>query len=231
MAHTKKIKAKKSSPPSVSRLFKCREVNGMTMNKANGSNYFLVCENTETKCSVPNHIRSIEGPNDLNALRQGGLEKNSSAERYDKMPRAIETIPLVILQETCHYCAPTVDTCLIEGIPQLKKRATGGGCSAGEEGDMCTLCTLSSSLSSIEFDSRLFKCWSDKGGLDVDDDDENMDDLYFAKESKSSSLDYSSSRFDDEITVDESFQSRLESRDENYFTEGFIEVGDLPRVS
>mmetsp|Transcript_11877 Transcript_11877/g.24123 ORF Transcript_11877/g.24123 Transcript_11877/m.24123 type:complete len:205 (+) Transcript_11877:61-675(+) len=204
-------------------------MNMIKMNKESGVNDFLIC--TTTTGFVPNQVRSLEGRDDLNVLRDGDLTKNFSKQRSGKQPQALETIPLVILQETCHYCSRTIDIALVEGIPELKKRkhcsSTSEGCTFGEEGDMCTLCTQSSSLSSIEFDSRLSACWS---GVDLLDDGEDLDDPYFAEESKSS-LDYSSSRCDDATTMDESFRSFLDSRDESYFTEGFIEVGELPRVS
>ena len=202
----------------------------MVMNKENGPNDFFICEYSGASCCVPHHVRSMEGRDDLNVLHDGALEKSFLVDRSDKMPQALETIPLLILEDACRYCSRTIDIALAEGIPELKRThctSTNEGCSLGEEGDVCTQRTLSSSLNSIEFDSRFLACWDDE---DVLDDGDDMDDPNFAEESKSS-LDYSSSRCDDTTTMEENVRSFLDSRDESYFTEGFIEVGDLPRVS
>ena len=204
----------------------------MITNQENGLNDFLFCESTITWC-LPDLVRSMDGRDDLNVLRDCDcdLGKNFSTGRTEEMLQSSETIPLVVLHESGHSCSRTVEIALVGGIPELKKgncSSTSKICTFGEEGDQSTICTRSSSLSSFDFDSCLSSCWSNDD--DAADDADDMFDVYFAEESKSS-LDYSSSRCDDFIKVNEHFRSRLDSSDESYYTEGFIDVGDLPRVS
>lgn len=194
----------------------------MIMNKETGLSEFLFCESTTVTCCVRDLVRSLDDRDDLDALRDGV----TCRERSEETSRNSETIPLVILQDTCHSCSTAADIADVAHKFELSMRKDGRAspmstnkeCSFRGDTDLATLCTHSSSLSSIDFDSQLSPCWSE-------DDDEDLNDLYFAEELRSF-LDYSSSRCDDA-----SIMAPLDSKDESYFTEGFVDVGDLPRVS
>lgn len=146
----------------------------------------------------------------------------------DETRQTSESIPLVVLQERNTSSTHNIDLDLVQGILDLKRiKASVANKSfvVDSDGDIYTLCTISTH-ESMDLDYR---------GLywpDGEDSSSSNDGVYFESTSSSSaaddvdSLDYSFSRSQDFWKLYED----LMVRDEQYFTEGFIDVGELPRV-
>ena len=154
------------------------------------------------------------------------LDEDARQISFDSMsmessePRqASETIPLVVLQESHLSSTHTIDLELVQGILDLKRiKASLKNKSfvVDSDGDVCTLCTISTH-ESLELDYR---------GLYWPSDESDSSSFYFETATDVDSLDYSFSHSQDVWRV---YQS-LAPKDEKYFTEGFIDVGELPRV-
>lgn len=144
------------------------------------------------------------------------METNSSHTRQ----QSSETIPLIVMEDTHQSSTHTIDLDLVQGTMDLKRIQAflkNKSFVVDSEGDLCTLCTISTH-ESMDLDNR--------GFYGPDDFDDGIS-LYFCETaSEIDSLDYSFSRSQDFWRMQES----LEVRDANYFTEGFIDVGELPRV-
>lgn len=174
----------------------------MAMNHSNQANNEVLFEQNNSSCATTCFQSSDDSSPVSSALR----------------PKSPEKMPLVIIQEQ-HCQNPTIyddAKCLKKAASKpITKTSTISG-----DGDHSTHCTVSTE-ETLDFEFQSFLAT-----------DEDGNDFYFETESNNS-LEYSMTLHSrSRVGTLESFTSLLsaEKIDESYYTEGFVDVGELPRV-